>query len=173
MSEQDTPVPATQPMRATTWVLRSKETRESMMETSDPAVVAKLNTDKYEAVKYEDHVNDTPHAPEGMDSYRYKGEYGNVFASGKSTDEALKRIKQSIAGDPTINNLERWDGRDYSPVSPQVDTAFNAGVDNTVDQVAQTEAQPTAQPQPATLAEQRALFKRVLNEFKQGWKRPL
>lgn len=43
-------------MKTASWILRNKETKEVICETFDPAKVAALNTEKYEAVPIQEYL---------------------------------------------------------------------------------------------------------------------
>jgi hypothetical protein len=64
-----------------------------------------------------DHFYNKPCASEGLDSYRYKGNYGFVMIGATSIDDALNEAKRSIGTTPKIEFLEKWNGTQYVHIS--------------------------------------------------------
>ena len=58
-----------------------------------------------------------PLAAPGLISYRYWGLYGWIMIGGIDNDDALIQAKRSIRhGEPTIDNLQIWNGEKYVKV---------------------------------------------------------
>jgi hypothetical protein len=77
--------------RTASWVLRDKETKKPVMETFDPALVERLNTDKYEAVpigQYLGEINGRDKPAPAIDT---------TAARPEPTPEGVKRAEASVA----------------------------------------------------------------------------
>lgn len=60
---------------------------------------------------------DKPLAAPGLISYRYLGLYGFIMIGATDHNDALREAKRSIGyGEPTIDNLQVWDGSKYVKV---------------------------------------------------------
>lgn len=58
-------------------------------------------------------VHDKPLACAGLHSFRYRGRYGWAMIGAKDDADALREATRSISEKPTIENLQRWDGKEY------------------------------------------------------------
>jgi hypothetical protein len=77
--------------RTASWVLRDKETKTAVMETFDPKVVERLNTDKYEAVpigQYLGEINGRPKTAPAIDT---------SVARADAAPEGIKQAEASVA----------------------------------------------------------------------------
>ena len=59
---------------------------------------------------------DKPLADHGLISYRYRGRYGWIMIGATDTDDALNEASRSTAGECLIDNLQKWDGNEYTDV---------------------------------------------------------
>lgn len=62
---------------------------------------------------------DRPLAIKGLTSYRYRGSFGWIMIGARNDADALREAKRSLTlsreNEPTIENLEVWDGKHYVP----------------------------------------------------------
>jgi hypothetical protein len=58
-------------------------------------------------------VHDKPLACDGLHSFRYRGRYGWVMIGARDNADALCEAMRSISEKPTIENLQRWNGKEY------------------------------------------------------------
>lgn len=61
-------------------------------------------------------LHDRPLAVKGLVSYRYRGRYGWIMIGAKDNADALREAGRSTRDEPTMNNLEVWNGVRYEPV---------------------------------------------------------
>ena len=61
-------------------------------------------------------MHNKPLAAAGLTSYRYKGPFGYIMIGAKDNADALREARRSTEGDAKPENLEVWNGSEYTPV---------------------------------------------------------
>ena len=66
---------------------------------------------------YLKHLTDRPLAALGLISYRCKNRFGWTMIGARDDADALKEARRTWSGS-RIEDLERWDGKQYAKVKP-------------------------------------------------------
>ncbi len=86
------------------------------MTESLPAYVRRI-TAKPETVAAATEFYDRPCAAAGLNSYRYRGRYGWIMIGATSPLDALSEAARSTSDAIVNDNLQKWDGNAYVPVT--------------------------------------------------------
>lgn len=62
-------------------------------------------------------IHKKPLAAAGLTSYRYRGDYGWVMIGAIDNSDAMKEAGRSVSHSPSMDRLEKWDGKKYIPVT--------------------------------------------------------
>jgi hypothetical protein len=92
-----------------------------------------------------------PHAAEGLTSYRYRGRYGYIMIGATNDTDALNEANRSLSvKNATIDNLDRWQGTAYVPVTGyRLDYPFNGC--GTTAVIPQSQSNDHTDPRPAVM----------------------
>ena len=52
-------------------------------------------------------------AVEGLDTYRFRGRFGYIYAGARSVEEALQEVRRSTSGTVSVENLEVLEDNEF------------------------------------------------------------